>query len=216
MMEVRKRRPGIRATMMAAFATVIAVLPVFLVGGLAVQLEEDLGMTATVLGAAVAVYWAVSALLSITGGYVAQILGARKGMLLSTALGLASLLGISLATPHWTWLFLWLAIAGAGNALSHPLSNGLIAREVAIKNRAFAFGLKQAATQAASLIAGMSVPILALTVGWKWAFVGAAVVAVVLLPMLARLVRRQHRNGTLEVHSELGKSPRFPVGCGLS
>ncbi|GAB3529642.1 MFS transporter [Arthrobacter monumenti] len=206
-MAARKYRPGVRATVMAAFTTVIAVLPVFLVGGLAVQLEEDLGMTATVLGAAVAVYWAVSAVLSTTGGYAAQRLGARQGMLLSTAFGLVSLLGIALATPNWAWLFLWLTIGGAANALSHPLSNGLIVREVATRNRAFAFGLKQAAIPAATFIAGVSVPILALTVGWEWTFAAAAAFAVVLLPALARTVPKRQRTEASKTNSDLAKAP---------
>lgn len=36
----KRRRPGLRATAMAGFSTVVVVLPVFLVGGLAVQMEE--------------------------------------------------------------------------------------------------------------------------------------------------------------------------------
>ena len=187
----KRRRPGLRATAMAAFSTVVVVLPVFLVGGLAVQMGEDLGMTATALGAAVAVYWGVSALLSVRGGSVAQRLGPRRGMLLAVVVGLVSLLGIAFATPHWGWLFCWLAIAGAANALGHPASNGLLIRQVAVRNRALAFGLKQTAVPTATLVAGLSVPVLALTVGWAWTFAVAAVLVVPLLPAIARLVPRE-------------------------
>lgn len=182
--------PGRRATMMASSTTVAAVLPVFLVGGLGVQLELDLGMTPEVLGAMAASYWGISAILSTTGGYVAQLLGFRKGMLLSATLGMTALLGIATLTPHWSWLFLWMGIAGASTALAHPVSNSLIIHQVASKNRAFAFGLKQAAIPAATLAAGIAVPVLALTVGWRWAFGVAAVFATLLLPVLFRVVPR--------------------------
>ena len=188
---VRRWRPGLRATAMAGFSTVVVVLPVFLVGGLAVQMEEDLGMTATALGAAVAVYWGVSAVLSVKGGDVVQRLGPRRGMLLGVVSGLVSLLGIAFATPHWGWLFCWLALAGAANALGHPASNGLLIKQVSVRNRAFAFGLKQTAVPAATLAAGISVPVLALTVGWEWTFAVAAVLAVPILPAITRLVPRE-------------------------
>lgn len=186
----KRRRPGLRATAMAGFSTVVVVLPVFLVGGLAVQMEEDLRMTATALGAAVAVFWGVSAVLSAWAGAVAQRLGSRRGMLLSVVVGLVSLLGIAFATPHWGWLFCWLAIAGVANALGHPASNGLLIAQVSARNRAFAFGLKQTAVPTATLVAGISVPLLALTVGWAWTFAVAAVLVVPLLPAIARIVPR--------------------------
>lgn len=189
-------RPGLRATAMAAFSTVVVVLPVFLVGGLAVQMEEDLGMTATALGGAVATFWGVSAVLSVRGGSVAQRLGPRRGMLLSVAVGLVPLLGIAFATPHWGWLFGWLAVAGAANALGHPASNGLLIRQVALRNRALAFGLKQTAVPAATLLAGVSVPLLALTVGWAWTFAIAAVLVLPLLLAISRVVPRDRPAAT--------------------
>ncbi len=185
------RHPGRRATAMAALTTVVAVLPAFLVGGLAVQLEQDLGMTASALGVAVASFWAVSALLSTPAGYVAAGLGMRRGMLLTVGLGFTAMLGIATLTPHWTWLILWLGIAGAANALSHPLSHGLIVDQVGSRNRAFSFGIKQAAIPAATLTAGLSVPIFALTVGWQWTFALTAFLAVLLVPALIRVLPRR-------------------------
>ncbi|MCU1555399.1 MAG: hypothetical protein JWM13_2885 [Arthrobacter sp.] len=180
------RRPGQRATAIAALTTVVAVLPVFLVGGLAVQLEQDLGMTASALGVAVATFWAVSALLSAPAGYVASGLGLRRGVPLAVGLGFVALAGIAFVTPHWAWLMVWLSFAGAANALIHPLSNGLIVDQVAVRNRAFSFGLKQAAIPTATLTAGLSVPVFALTVGWNWTFALAALLAAALIPALLR------------------------------
>ncbi|MFC9769876.1 MULTISPECIES: MFS transporter [unclassified Pseudarthrobacter] len=184
------RRPGQRATAIAALTTVVAVLPVFLVGGLAVQLEQDLGMGASALGVAVATFWAVSALLSAPAGYVASGIGLRRGVPLAVGLGFVALAGIAFVTPHWTWLIVWLSFAGAANALVHPLSNGLIVDQVALRNRAFSFGLKQAAIPTATLVAGLSVPVFALTVGWNWTFALAALLAAALIPALLRALPR--------------------------
>jgi MFS family permease len=203
-------RPGRRATALAGFTTIVAVLPVFLAGGLAIQLEAELGAGTAIVGAAVAVYWGVSALLSALGGYLAQRLAPRSGMMLSVAIGLVALLGLAFVTPHWAWLFVWLAIGGAANALAHPVSNGFIVDQVAVQRRAFAFGLKQAAIPAATLAAGLSVPILALTVGWQWAYVGAAAGAVILVAALALMVPHKSRSAAPEtrIHRVGARLPR--------
>lgn len=202
-------RPGQRATTVAAVTTVIAVLPVFLTGGLAVQLEAGLDMTASALGAAVAAFWAVSALLSAPAGTIATRLGVRRGMPIAVGLGLTALLGIAVLTPHWTWLILWLSVAGAANALIHPLSNGLIIDQVGVSNRAFAFGLKQTAIPAATFAAGISVPVLALTVGWEWTFGSAALLAALVAPALLRLLpRRLPRASTSPVGKTRTRLPR--------
>jgi MFS family permease len=131
-------------------------------------------------------------------------------MLLSVAIGLVALLGLAFVTPHWAWLFVWLAIGGAANALAHPASNGFIVDQVAVQRRAFAFGLKQAAIPAATLAAGLSVPILALTVGWQWAYVGAAAGAVILVAALAIMVPHKSRSAASEtrIHRVGARLPR--------
>ncbi|MHA7292449.1 MFS transporter [Arthrobacter sp. HLT1-21] len=186
-----RRRPGRLATAMAALTTVVGVLPVFLIGGLAVQLEADLRMTPSALGVVVGVFWGVSALLSASAGVVATTLGLRRGMPLGVCLGLISLVGIAFLTPGWPWLILWLTFAGAANALCQPLSNGLIVDQVDTRNRAFAFGLKQAAIPAATLAAGLSVPLIALTIGWQWTFAIAAALAILFVPALVRSLPRR-------------------------
>jgi len=42
------------------------------------------------------------------------------------------------------------------------------------------FGIKQSATPLVSLLAGVSVPLLAATVGWRWTFIGGAVLGFVI------------------------------------
>ncbi|WP_104118345.1 MFS transporter [Arthrobacter sp. B1805] len=205
---MNKKRPGQRATGISALTTVVAVLPAFLVGGLAVQLEGDLGMTAAALGLCVASFWAVSALLSAPAGLVASSLGLRRGMLLTVGLGFTAMLGIAVFTPHWPFLILWLSIAGAANALSHPLSNGLIVDQVGTRNRAFAFGVKQAAIPAATLTAGLSVPIFALTIGWQWTFAMTALLAVALIPILLRGLPRREPTMTAATRAPRAHLPK--------
>ena len=55
----------LRAGAGAIATTVASVLPVFLVGGLAVQMGDDLGFSPAGLGLAVSVYFGISALASV-------------------------------------------------------------------------------------------------------------------------------------------------------
>jgi MFS family permease len=67
-----------------------------------------------------------------------------------------------------------LAVAGAANALCQPAANLLIARALPPERQGIAFAVKQAAIPMSTLLSGAAVPAVALTVGWRWAFVGAA------------------------------------------
>jgi len=63
--------------------------------------------------------------------------------------------------------------------------NDLLARGVRVERQGLAFALKQSAIPLSTLLGGLAVPLVALTVGWRWAFVagaGLAVTAVALVP----------------------------------
>ncbi|MEU7811162.1 hypothetical protein [Pseudonocardia sp. NPDC049154] len=92
-------------------------MPVFLVSGLAVQIELDIGLTTALLGIVVAHYWAAATLCSGLGGRVAQRYGSRVGMIASLVHGCVAVLGIALAAPTWPLLIPWLVLPGASNAL---------------------------------------------------------------------------------------------------
>ncbi|QHC58679.1 MFS transporter [Rathayibacter sp. VKM Ac-2760] len=179
------RRPGRVATAAGVGTTVVTVLPVFLVGGLSVQLAEDTGLGPALLGIVVAVYWASAAVFSSSAGRLSARIGSRLGMITAASLGGVALLGTAAWAPEWPWLVVWLVVAGAGNAIGHPPSNALIASRVSDRNRAFAFGLKQAAIPLATLCAGLAVPTLALTVGWRWTFAIAGIVACIVIVVVA-------------------------------
>lgn len=173
----RSRRPGRISTLAGIGTTVVTVLPVFLVGGLSVQLADSTELTQSRLGIVVAMYWAASALSSPVAGRLTARSGPRSGMALAAIIGGVSLLGIAAYTPTWEWLLVWLAVAGAANALGHPPSNDLIGRGVSTRNRAFAYGIKQGAVPLATFCAGLAVPLLGLTVGWQWTFAIAGFLA---------------------------------------
>ncbi len=171
--EALNRRPVLLAVAVAT----AGVLPAFLTGGLAVQVRGELGFGAAALGLAVAMFFAFSSLTSAVMGRLVERIGAHRGMRLAATGSAASLLGIALFAGSWAGLAACLVLGGLANAISHPATNLSLAREVPAGRQGLSFGVKQAAIPAATLLAGLAVPGIAVTLGWRWAFVGGAVLA---------------------------------------
>lgn len=151
----------------------VGVLPVFLVGGLAVQLRSELGLSVSLVGLAGSVFFAVSAMVARPLAAVTERVGPTVALRLACAGSVACLLALA-ATPSPGWLLAMLCLAGVPNALSQPASNEMLMARVAAGRRAFAFAVKQSAIPASTLLAGLAVPAIALTIGWRWVFVFAA------------------------------------------
>lgn len=166
--------------------TVVGVLPSFLLGGLASLVREDLGFDEARLGLAVGAFYGASALTAIPGGRIGERLGARHGMGLGMLLAVAALAGTALSATSWGRLAGFVALGGAANAIIQSSAALALATGVPSERLGIAFGVKTSAIPAATLLAGLAIPTLGLTVGWRWAFAGGAVAAVALLGILPR------------------------------
>lgn len=163
----------------AIAATVSVSLPVFLLGALIVEVRRDLDVPTWGLGVMVALFWSAAALAASRAGALDERLGSRRLTILSLGTTGVSLVGLAVVTPSWQWLVVWAVIAGAANGVQHPATNALITAQVALGKRGLAFGLKQTAVPAATVLAGLAIPAVALTFGWRWAFAGGAFVCLV-------------------------------------
>lgn len=160
----------------AVSVTIVGVLPVFLVGALAVQLRADLGIGLGALGLATASMFLVSGSLSRPLGSVVQRVGSRRGMILAALLSSASLAGVGLAPSHAA-LVGALVVGGLGNSVAQPAANMRISELVPGRRLGLAFGIKQSSIPAATLLGGLAVPGIALVVGWRWAPAAGAALA---------------------------------------
>jgi MFS family permease len=165
----------------------LAALPVFLVGGLAVQIRADLGFSETQLGAAVTTTFVVGAALGPLGGRLADRIGAKASVLMGALLSTTSLTGIILFVHGWEMLAAFLALAGVSFSLMDPGLAILITRITSPRQHGFAFGIKEASIPTATLLAGIAVPSIALTLGWRWAFALGMVPLLALFGTLPRL-----------------------------
>lgn len=169
------RRSARSAVAIGGAATVVCILPIFLTGAMAVQIIDELQFNVVGLGIAVAASRLASAMASPFLGPLADRLGATRSIRLAAGLGVVVSLGIALTAHNLAVLIFWLAMAGVTQSLAQPAANRLISNTVDSGRLGIAFGVKQSAPPVSSMIAGFSVPLLALTFGWRWAFVVAAV-----------------------------------------
>ncbi len=193
---------------------VLAALPVFLVGGLAVQIRSDLGFSESALGAAVTIGFTAGALAAPFGGRIADRLGPRTSLYTGASLAVIALLGIGLVADSWGTLVLFLVVTGLAVAVTDPGLAILVGRAIRPHRQGLAFGIKEASIPAATLAAGLAVPAIALTIGWRWAFgigVVPLLIVVFLLPRVVRESEPQTPTGRRTVEAAVGATRRQAI-----
>ena len=168
---------------MGLSVTLVAVctLPLFLTGALAPQLSEELRFTASGLGLAIAAYRVGAAATVGVLGRLADRIGSTNGVRLAATFTIVASLGIALTVRSLVGLIAWLLVGALGRSLSQPAVNRLIVNRIPVRRQGTAFGVKQSGGPSASMLAGLSVPLLAATLGWRAAFIAAAVLAAVVI-----------------------------------
>jgi MFS family permease len=179
----------------AIAASAMAVLPLPLVGGLAVLLQEDLGFGEAQLGLSTAAFFAAASASAAPAGRLSEVLDPRRVAWVGLGCIAASLLGIAHVAASWEWLAGFLALAGLGHATTLLAIGVFLTREVAPRRHGLAFGVAQASAPLSALLAGLSLPFVALTLGWQVAFSIAAGVAILVAVMMPPIGRRRPRAG---------------------
>jgi MFS family permease len=153
-----------------AVAIVSAILPVFLLGSMSVEIRGDLRHGETTAGLVLTSFFAASALVSSRLGRWVDRVGPRAA--LSTALAGTTAVSLAIAfgaRAAWS-LALLAACGGICNATAQLGANVFIARDMPLHRQGMGFAIKQSAMPGASLVAGLTLPAVALTLGWRWAF----------------------------------------------
>ncbi len=184
-----------RPVLLAVAVATAGVLPAFLTGGLAVQIRAEMGFGSAALGLAVALFFVSASTASVVMERLVERIGSHRGMRLAVFGSAASLLCVALFAGSWTGLVVCLVFGGLANAVAHPATHLSLAREVPKGRQGLSFGIKQAAIPSATLLAGLAVPGIALTFGWRWAFAGGALLALI----VALLVPKERLGGVKKV-----------------
>jgi MFS family permease len=179
-------RAAVKAAIGAVATTTASVIPVFLVGGLVVQISDELGFSPAGLGLAVALYFAAGALCSLPAGWLVERYGDRLTSRAGVLLSALSMLAVALLAHSYLTLVIIMMVGAAANSLGQLSSNLSLARQVPRHRQGLSFGVKQSAIPLATLLTGAAVPTIALTVGWRWVFVVVAGLALLVLPLAPR------------------------------
>lgn len=168
-----------RGVIPAFVATMASMLPGFLIAGFAVQIRADIGLSLSGLGILIGVFFGSAAVVSPTMGRFAESTGWANALRVATVLTAISLSGIGWLAESTLSLALFYVIGGLGSSLAQIASNLAVARCVDVRKQGLVFGLRHASVPAAAMLAGLAVPSIALTVGWRWGFRGAVLLAAV-------------------------------------
>ncbi len=187
------------------------MLPSFLTAALVLQIGIDIGLTLTGLGVLISTFFGMAALVSPAAGRISERVGWANGLRCATLLSALALGTIGWLADSILMFALGLAVAGVASSLAQTASNLTIARCVITSRHGWVFGIKHACVPAAMFLAGLAVPTIALTVGWRWAFGAAAILAV----LAAALVPRHEEPSTIapqlrQPGASVGK-PRTPM-----
>jgi predicted MFS family arabinose efflux permease len=206
-------RPG-RAVAAALGVNLAGVLPLFLTGAMAVQIGRDLGFGATGVGLLSGSYALTTMIGSAPLGGRVGMLGVRRSLRGAGLVSAAALLGGSLA-PRTGWLAAALVVGGLANAVGQPAGNATLAQHVPSDRFGIAFAVKQSGIPLATLLGGLAVPTVALTIGWRWAYAMGALLAIgaSLLPPRDRPVESRREEG--DVPRAL-RPPLWSLAAGLS
>jgi predicted MFS family arabinose efflux permease len=193
--------------------TVGSVLPLFLTSALGVQIRDAMGLTDAGFGVVVTMHHLSGMALGLAVGRQADRIGWQRAVRLSGLIAAGSLFGIAVLARTPVVLGALLMLGGIGHASAMASVNLAIVRQVPPHRYALVFGLKQAAPTAGFLIAGLSLPVIALTLGWRWTFAGGAVMtlaSVLLVPASGGRLGRQGQEKASETVAAPGRI-RQPV-----
>ncbi len=168
-----------RPLLTAVIYTGTCLLPLALVSAQVLQLEEEIGFRVGQLGLATAAYFGAAALGANPAGRVVSRFGPGRSLRFGALLTLAACLIAGTAVTWWL-IPLATAVGGMGNGLTQVASNLAIFDGVAKQRQGLGFGAKQAAVPLASVLAGISLPVIGLAFGWRWGFVLAGSIALAL------------------------------------
>lgn len=186
-----------------------AVMPVFLTGALAVQIRRDLNLTPSLLGAAVATYFGFAALSSYLGGRISHRVDGAKTMRVCLIASSLTLFTIGAAARNYLVLVLLLAVSGTINGTLQPPINVFISQVIPKRRQGFAYGVKQAGVPMATLLSGLAVPVIALTVGWRYAYIGIVPLGLILYFFVPKSIAPS--GSTPRVSAKTSRPPSAPI-----
>ncbi|MEC1892262.1 MFS transporter [Cytobacillus firmus] len=137
------------------------------IGPLGVLIGEDLSLTKSQIGMLPAALFLGQAIISVPAGFLADLAGSRKLLVLASALMGLGYLFMTMLHEFWLVLLL-IIIGGIGYGSMHPITNRGIIYWFPLKKRGTAMGIKQTGITAGSALASLILLPLSVSFGWRF------------------------------------------------
>jgi MFS family permease len=175
---VSDRPPSLaRLLVLAIMVITTSTQPAFLLGATFFQVGDEFGIGPIGLGALTSSFFLTASIASAPMGRWVQRVGWQRAMRFNTRASAGVMLAIAvLARNFWT-MGAFLVLAACFYGISNPAANLALSDHTDPKRRATIFGAKHAGIPASALLAGLAVPAVVVSFGWRWAVVGAAAIA---------------------------------------
>lgn len=149
---------------------------------------QALGVSPALIGYQVSIVYAAASACSLVAGTVIRRWGAGRASQAALALGTAGCLLLTL--PFTPVLAVGSLVIGLGYGLTNPAASHLLMRFSSGRNRNLLFSIKQTGVPLGGIVAGLTLPTVALVVGWQAALVVAAALCVALCLLMIAVRRR--------------------------
>ena len=155
----------------------VSTLPAFITGAAIAQAGPDIGYGVKELGALTSLFFLTAAVSSSQIGDLIERVGWRTTMRFNSV-SAAIILMIIATTVRNVWaLGAVLVVSAAIYGGANPAANLALAEHIPHDRRGLVFGIKHAGIPGSTLLSGLAVPLVVLTLGWPWAYAAGAVVA---------------------------------------
>jgi MFS transporter, ACS family, hexuronate transporter len=171
------------------FATTINYMDRQVLGILAPTLQKDIGWTETQYGAIVSWFTLAYAIGYLGAGRLMDKIGTRLGFALSIVIWSLAAIAHSFARTV-TGFGVARAALGVGESGNFPASIKTVAEWFPIRERAFATGIFNAGSNIGAIVTPLVVPWIALTWGWRAAFIATGALGFVWLLFWLPIYRR--------------------------
>lgn len=164
----------------------VGILPLYLTSSQLLSLQDELGFSAARLGFATALHFGLAAVAARPiGGIVARI-GAQAGLRVGSGIAVTASI-VAVGAQTWWLLLAVTSLGGLANGFMQVSTNVFLATDAAFHRQGVSFGAKQGAIPLGNAMAGALLPVVGVTLGWRWPFAIAAVLAALSIAISPRL-----------------------------
>ena len=189
--------------------------------------RADFAVSYTELGLALTAFNVTSAALQTPAGFLIDRVGARRVLVAGLLLGGVSVALAAVVPSFWVFVLMF-ALLGVANTAYHPADYAILSQAISSKRMPSAFSIHTFMGMLGSAIAPASLLLLQSQIGWRGAFLAAAIVAALVAVVLMipeadsfASVRPARKNDAEEPAAEGSADPswrillRGPIICNL-